>query len=959
MVMSKTMVAGFVTMLVSMYALNASAADGPAVKDSNAYRLDAKQLSAACNLLNDKEKLARMDGLKLKLAYLCGRSDLLAGAKAEAAEKAEQLERQERGLVTDTPVSDPTGESGPTQTQSETSISRDETTGVLCSGFNDAYSGVVTNAGFTGFSSSNDNGTTFTDRGAFDPNSFGDPAMVWRRIDGNFYLATLHNGGLGFYASTDQCQTMNFVGLAHSGGGDDKEFVAVDNNPASPYYGRIHLVWIDFNAGARIYAIYSDDASTWSSPVALSSSAASVQGAWPAVAPDGTVYTSWVRFSGSTLSMEVTRSTDGGDTWTQVANSATGVTIPQDLNATNFCGRTALKGNVRYLPSPQIVVSPDGNLHTVYTYDPDGSGNGNASDVFYRRSTDQGASWETEIRLNDDGTETDQYFATLSVSPTGRLVVGWYDRRLDPNNLRVDYYATTSTDGGVTWEPNERISDESSDIYIDPGLASCYHGDYDQNIQDAQSAFIQWSDDRAIRSGHADPDVYLERKIFAPDFFLTSAQSSLAVCAPDDAVYDIDVGQALNFSDPVTLSASGVPAGATSTFATNPVIPGGSTVLTIGNTAAASAGTYSIDITGNAAALERSVGVTLALSTQIPVTSALLQPANGATDVLAPTYSWTASAQAASYLIEVATDAAFSNIVDSATVQETSYSSSVLLAPETQHFWRVSATNSCGTGSSSPVFSFVSAAVICNTTVVSIPDNASAGVDSASVVAGSGTITDLNVSLRATHTYVGDLEFTLTHNTTGTSVTLIDRPGTTGVGFGCSNGDVDATMDDEATLPVEDQCAAAPALGGFLIPQEPLSAFDGEDLAGEWTLNVSDNAGQDTGTLDEWCLFPTVPSAPDADNDSVADSVDNCTNVANAAQEDGDGDGIGNICDTDLNNDCTVDFLDLGIFKQRFFGSDAAADFNSDGTVDFLDLGILKMLFFGTPGPAASPNVCD
>ncbi len=649
----------------------AFAADQTPQEASNAHRLGNKQLASACALLEDKGKLARMDGLKHKLAYLCARADLLGQVEGVSSDVAGT--EAARAASPDVQVSDPSGETGASQTQSETSIARDEDTGVICSGFNDSFDGLVTGEGFTGFARSTDNGASFTDFGGFDSNSFGDPSLIWRRLDGEFYMATLHSGGLGFYRGSNQCQQMTFLGLAHAGGGDDKEFIAVDNDPSSPFYGRIHLVWIDFNAGARIYAIYSDDAINWTNPIALSAAGAGVQGAWPAVAPDGTVYVSWVRFGGNTISIESARSTNGGDNWTSIANAATNVSIPEDQGATNACGRTALKGNLRYLPSPQIVVSPDGVLHSVYTYDPDGNSNGNESDVFYRRSTNQGNSWQPEIRLNDDGTETDQYFPTISVSPGGRLVVAWYDRRLDPNNLRVDYYATTSTDGGASWAPNERISDESSDIYLDPNLANCYHGDYDQSIQDAQTAYIQWSDDRAIRSGHADPDVYLEAAQFSADYSLDSTPGSLSVCAPDDAEYAIEVVPSQDFADPVTLTLSGEPAGSSVSFSANPVVPGNSSTLTIGNTGAAAAGDYTLDVNGNAASLDRSVSVALNLATQAPAAAGLLSPAQGATDVGQPTYTWSAASQAASYTIEVATDAAFSNIVDSATVEQTSY----------------------------------------------------------------------------------------------------------------------------------------------------------------------------------------------------------------------------------------------------------------------------------------------
>jgi glycosylphosphatidylinositol phospholipase D len=99
--------------------------------------------------------------------------------------------------------------------------------------------------------------------------------------------------------------------------------------------------------------------------------------------------------------------------------------------------------------------------------------------------------------------------------------------------------------------------------------------------------------------------------------------------------------------------------------------------------------------------------------------------------------------------------------------------------------------------------------------------------------------------------------------------------------------------------------------------------------------------------------------ASDVDADGVRDSLDNCTQAANADQRDTDGDGFGNACDPDLNGDCNVDFADLGLMRAVFFSPDADADLDGSGAVDFNDLGVLKQLFFDPPGPTGIVNVCD
>jgi Zn-dependent metalloprotease len=90
----------------------------------------------------------------------------------------------------------------------------------------------------------------------------------------------------------------------------------------------------------------------------------------------------------------------------------------------------------------------------------------------------------------------------------------------------------------------------------------------------------------------------------------------------------------------------------------------------------------------------------------------------------------------------------------------------------------------------------------------------------------------------------------------------------------------------------------------------------------------------------------------DSDSDGITDDLDNCTLAPNADQRDSNGDGYGNVCDTDLNNDGVTNFVDLGQLRSVFFTSDADADFNGDGVVNFVDLGAMRARFFTAPGPS-------
>jgi Thrombospondin type 3 repeat len=91
----------------------------------------------------------------------------------------------------------------------------------------------------------------------------------------------------------------------------------------------------------------------------------------------------------------------------------------------------------------------------------------------------------------------------------------------------------------------------------------------------------------------------------------------------------------------------------------------------------------------------------------------------------------------------------------------------------------------------------------------------------------------------------------------------------------------------------------------------------------------------------------------DSDGDGFPDGIDNCTLVANPTQLDTDGDGYGNACDADLNNDGNVNFSDLALFRAAFGTVNANADLNgSAGVVNFTDLAIFRALFGKAPGPS-------
>ena len=149
-------------------------------------------------------------------------------------------------------------------------------------------------------------------------------------------------------------------------------------------------------------------------------------------------------------------------------------------------------------------------------------------------------------------------------------------------------------------------------------------------------------------------------------------------------------------------------------------MPPGSSTLTLGSLGAVTAGSYLLEIEGVAAGEDPlQIGVPLELSSIVPAATSLLAPLDGALNVSAtPMFSWEASTQATSYLLEVATDPAFGTIVLSEAVSGTSFEPTTSLPTSTELFWRVTPSSQCGTAEASEVFSF---------TTISAPGDCSPG----------------------------------------------------------------------------------------------------------------------------------------------------------------------------------------------------------------------------------------
>ena len=99
-------------------------------------------------------------------------------------------------------------------------------------------------------------------------------------------------------------------------------------------------------------------------------------------------------------------------------------------------------------------------------------------------------------------------------------------------------------------------------------------------------------------------------------------------------------------------------------------------------------------------------------------------------------------------------------------------------------------------------------------------------------------------------------------------------------------------------------------------------------------------------------------AAPDTDTDSVRDFMDNCTLDLNANQYDSNGDGYGNLCDPDLDNNGAVNFIDYAMLTTAFLSTPASANWNADADltgdniVNFVDIALFQFFFLQAPGPS-------
>jgi hypothetical protein len=312
---------------------------------------------------------------------------------------------------------------------------------------------------------------------------WGDPCVIFD-VNGNLYFSHLSNPIGGSWLDRIVVQKSTNGGVSWNDGASvglnppkdqDKEWMCVDETN-SPFRNNIYMSWTEFdhygssnpNDSSRILFSRSTDAGiSWSAAIKISDvggncidSDNTVEGAVPAVGPNGEVYLSW---SGP-LGIMFDKSSDGG------------VTFGQDIYVTDQPGGWdfGVPGIYRCngLPITACDISNSpyrGNIYIAWSDQRNGFDN---TDIFFIKSTDGGNTWGSVKQVNDDNTTRHQFFTWMAVDPVnGSIYFVFYDRRNTTGN-ETEVYVAKSENGGETF--SNFIVSESSFI---PN-AVVFFGDY-------------------------------------------------------------------------------------------------------------------------------------------------------------------------------------------------------------------------------------------------------------------------------------------------------------------------------------------------------------------------------------------------------------------------------------------------------------------------------------------------
>ncbi len=429
-----------------------------------------------------------------------------------------------------------------------------------------------------GFYTSFDGGQTWTqgNMSAEDDKRIGsDPVTVFDPVTGNVIHASLNflinKDGLGkdgdvvVSISKDGGVTWGRPVVVLDGEGNDgsptqifndKEWIVVDTNPSSEFYGRTYLTWSRFVSHDAVYAesaifeAHSDDGGkTWSAAQEINGSAPFCdiqydgpasecdenQFSVPTVAPDGTVYVAFENEQNSTIQEPgeefgnvqqihdnqylVVRSDDGGVTWSAPVIAATLEDGPTNYPV-NVLGRQTLTGyQTRTNSAGNIVASHTGDLFLVWSDNRNGTSDPLApvtnTDVFISTSVDGGATWSAPSPV--DAGPGDQWFPWVDVDPTTGGLAIVYHTRNDPDPALYNTAVATGSIGSFTIaQVSTKPSNPTRSVFFKaktPGCFACstFIGDYNRLAFGSDGvAHVTWTDMRRPYPKANKPPQYLQ-----------------------------------------------------------------------------------------------------------------------------------------------------------------------------------------------------------------------------------------------------------------------------------------------------------------------------------------------------------------------------------------------------------------------------------------------------------------
>jgi hypothetical protein len=349
---------------------------------------------------------------------------------------------------------------------------------------------------------SSDGGTSFwgTDTCSGGPSiAFhgGDPGIT---IDKNGTFILTRNGkiplyGLYSHRSTDQGRTWSNA-KAITNIELERAWLAADNSPSSPYYGRVYAAWVRYSPPYPLVFVYTDDGGeNWSSIQQVNSPTDRNYGCGLVVDKQGVVYAVWAAVTSSSPFTEkytgFAKSTNGGTSWS----------VTENVFVTNgIQGILPTKQNIRVNSNPQLAIDLSGGATNgwlyVVTTQKNTSVAGADPDIIFNRSTDGGNTWSAGIRVNQDQLNNGkiQFFPAMTVDEYGGINVIFYDDRATTSDS-AGVFLARSLDNGDTWTEYE-ISDKNFEPTPIGGLGQGYQGDNISIVYSNNTLHPFWMDNR-------------------------------------------------------------------------------------------------------------------------------------------------------------------------------------------------------------------------------------------------------------------------------------------------------------------------------------------------------------------------------------------------------------------------------------------------------------------------------